>query len=229
MTPNLLLMYGCRLTLALAVLGLSPAASAQSRDGWLDLKLKPNTRLVVIDPNGRALKGKLFHLTTEAVVLQVESEQVTLGRDRVAIIRRGDAFDNIQTVYAPWENISRIGFGQRVRVYRSGGLMVEGTLAGRTDEGLRIESWDKTRFIERDKIRKVRILVKGHDDTAANIGATIGFLAGVAAIAAAASGSGEICDPAGALGGTTGLGALAAEGIASLFDRYETVYVARRP
>jgi len=217
--------------LTFALVAMLPAGAVHGEDPWLELKLTPRTKVVVVDVDGKLREGLLRQLTAESVVLDTEAEPTTLSREQVAVIRRAGAFDNLQTVYAPWDNIARIGYGQRVRVYRSGGLMVEGTLAARTAEGLRVESWDKTRFIEKGKIRKVRVLIKGHDDTGAKIGAAIGFLAGVAALAAIASGggSGEICDPTGGLVGGAALGGMAGDGIATLFDEYQTIYVSKRP
>lgn len=117
------------LTFALAA--MLPAGAVHGEDPWLELNLKPKTKVVVVDLNGKLREGVLRQLTADSVVVDTEAEPTTISRDQVAMIRRAAAFDNFQTVYAPWENITRIGFGQRVRVYRAGGLMVEGTLAAR--------------------------------------------------------------------------------------------------
>lgn len=161
-------------------------------------------------------------------VVKTTAERVDIARASVAVVRAAGPLGDLHTVYAPWENLSHLSAGQAIRVIRTGGMQVSGTLADITEEGITVARPGKKVFVERGRIRKVRILVKSRAGTGYNVGAAVGFFAAFAALAAAISqGNLPECD-AGILEVTALGGGKASETLVRLFDEYQTIYVSAR-
>ncbi len=213
------------LLLAVVLPTIAPAAE----DAWASAAVKPGVKVVVMDANGRTHTGPLLEWTAERVALQTATERVEIAREQVALIRAPGPLGNLQTVYAPWENLGQVPSGHAIRVVQATGLPVDGAMSGITEYGVNLTRGCKTVFVHRRDIRKVGILVKNNAETGLKVGATTGAVAGLVTIVAAASQSGGGGDGAGEL---VALGALgggkAGEALGRLFDEYQTIYVSRR-
>jgi hypothetical protein len=197
-------------------------------DAWMDRARKPGTKVVVMEVAGRLHRGRVLEWNPQSVILKTDTTAVTIPREDVAVIRAAGPFDGFHTIYAPWENLDRLPSQLKVWVYRTDALPVNGVLLETGEDSITVDSFDKTRRIERRRITKVRAFLKSHRNEGAQVGAAIGFFAVLAAMAGAAS-QGQSMDGAGeVLDFIVGASGKAGEGVGTLFDEYQTVYVTAR-
>jgi hypothetical protein len=217
-----------RLSAGAAILALVLGACAIRAGGrWTAVALDPGTRLIVMDVDGRVHDGQLAEWTPDGLAMKTASARVKLEREGVAVVRAAGPFGDLHTVYAPWENLTHLSIGQRIRIIRTDGIWMDGKLAGNTEEEISLEQSAKTVFVERPRIHKVRILLRSSTEEAAMIGATTGFLAALTLLVAALT-QGASAEGAGILELGTYGGGFAGGTLASLFDQYQTVYLAHQ-
>lgn len=93
-----------------------------------------------------------------------------------------DLKPGVKVVVVAWENVSQLPAGQRIRIIRTNLSQVDGTLEEATGSGLTLARHGARLLVARNRIRKVRVLIKSNTAQAATVGATIGFPAEFAAI-----------------------------------------------
>lgn len=200
---------------------------------WTTALSKPGTKLAVMTLDGHFHKGPLEACTPEGLSLKTVGGIVQLLKHEVAVLRSPGPFGDYQTVYAPWTNLQPLAGGEEVRVVFHDLSDHHGVLMRVEADGITIMRKSREEFIDRARIRKVRVLVKRERDKAVAVGQTVGFLLALASLAAALSGAGggsyeipdgstDMLEVAGVAGGKAG------HEIGRMFDQYQTIYVTPR-
>lgn len=212
-------------TLALLLI-LADGPRSAGLEHWAASAIENNSKAVVITATGETHKGKFLGWSDREVVLRADEGVKAIPRACVVIVRTADSF-GYHTVFAPWENLALLGFKYPVQVIRSDLSLMEGTLISVGSDHLVLRFFKEDVRIPRDKIKKVRALLKTQAELGTQIGGALGVVAILAAIAASGSGM-----PDGAGAETLAIGALptamAGRGIGSLFREYQTIYVTPR-
>lgn len=212
-----------------------PTITSAAEDPWASAAVKPGVKVVVMDAKGHTHRGRLLEWTAGSVALQTETGRAEIARERVALIRAPGPLGNLQTVFAPWENLAQVSSGHPVRVIRTAGLPVSGAFFGIMEDGVQLTRGRKIVFIRRDEIRKVRIQVRSKTaigrKLGATTGATTGFVAAMLLLAAALQ-SGNMGGDFRELGETLEFfergGEKTGGALDRLFDEYQTIYVSQR-